>query len=477
MTLKFYLSENVYSANIQTMEELARELKKIAKKAGTDNPLFDQAWSKLYNCMLKNRFQDFKIENRFDVRALSLALTSKIKGHENIHVTRALLDQVSETIPNGSNLFIESMLQFFLSNFNRIEDVDSVGDWLIRERKRKKLSKAPEDKVLCSNGPTFLAKEAIRKKTDFEQQFKYWNLDHYATGDFKKLAQSVYFVEQLQQIPSNQPHALLDEITKEGVRNSRYDENSLIGHVALRILIDRAPKQNVNESWQNAVIAIAGDPRIPSNHHRYIKWWSQVSAEQSKKVRGWLSKLDLKLFLEALEDYSRSSNDEDMMRMFPSRKHFLEGLHESGAIVHTKLYLSNKAIKYIKKNYKPEHIPDYSRVIDGDRSIIYAELANGHMIEGSHNCQIWFYKELHSSAPVLQYGAKRENYRSLTTGLNERMERFGYGSFAHFTHLPTSYSWQRRSIEALRNMNVQIKPSDVLSKDDYNKYKRLYGVL
>ena len=161
MILEFYLSENVYSANIQTMEELTRELKKIAKKAGTDNPLFEQAWSKLYNCMLRNRFHDFKIENRFDVRALSLALTSKIKGHENIRVTSALLDQVSLTIPNGSNLFIESMLQFFLSNFNSIEDIDSIGNWLIRERKRKKLSQTPEDKVLCSNGPTFLAKEAI----------------------------------------------------------------------------------------------------------------------------------------------------------------------------------------------------------------------------------------------------------------------------------------------------------------------------
>lgn len=474
--MKFYLNENVISDDLQKMDALKGDLKKIAKKAGTDNPLFEQAWSKLYNLMLRDRFKDFKIENRFDVRALSLALTSKIKGYENIHITRYLLDQVSFVIPNGSSLFIESLLQFFLSNFNRIEDINSIGDWLIKERKQKKLSKLPEEELLCQNGPTFIAREAIRKQTDFEKQFKYWDLDHYAAGDFMKLAQSVYYVEQLKLIPINQSHPLLDEITKESVRNSRYDENSLIGHVAMRILIDRAPIRNVHESWQNAIIAIAGDPRIPSNHHRYIKWWSQLSIEQNKKVRGWLSKLDLKLFLEALEDFSKSSNDEDMMRMFPSRKHFLEGLHESGAIIHTKLYLSNNAIRYIKKNYKSEHIPDYSRVIDGDRSIIYAELTNGHMIEGSHNCQIWFYKELHSTAPVLQFGTQEEPYRSLTIGLNERMSQFGCDSFAHFTHVPTSYSWQRRSIEALRNLNVRIRPMDVLSNEDYNDYKRIYGV-
>ncbi|MEI8647018.1 EH signature domain-containing protein [Paraglaciecola sp. Hal342] len=95
-----------------------------------------------------------------------------------------------------------------------------------------------------------------------------------------------------------------------------------------RILIDRAPKQGVDESWQNAVIAIAGDPRVPKSHPRYMKWWSQLTNAQSKKVQGWLSKLDLKLFLEALEDYSKSSRDDDMIRMFPSRKHFLEGMHK-----------------------------------------------------------------------------------------------------------------------------------------------------
>ncbi|GAC31730.1 EH signature domain-containing protein [Paraglaciecola polaris] len=474
--MTFFLSDSVYRNNILIMEQLTKEQKSIAKKAGTDNPKFEAAWSKLFNLLSRDCFDLFSIEDRFDVRALSIALTANSQLRSAIKINKTLLNKVSEVLPSGSNLFMESLFQYFLSNFNSINDPNEIGDWLCKERKRKGLFHSAEEKILCSEGPTFLAKQAIKLETNFEQQVKNWQLDLYASGDFVKQSQSIYFVEQLQNIPVNQPHDLLEEVSKKSVANSRYDASDLIGHVALRILIDRAPSQNVDESWQNAVIAIAGDPRVPKSHPRYSKWWSQLTKIQSKKVQGWLSKLDLKLFLEALEDYSKSSRDNDMMRMFPSRKHFLEGMHEAGTIVHTKLYLSKKADKYIRKNYKPEHIPDYSIVEDGDRSIIYAELTNGHMIEGSHNCQIWFYRNLHESAPVVKFGRQRERYRSLTVGLNETMYKYGCEAYDNFTHSPSNFSWQRRSIEVLQAIGVQIKASDVLSTSDYNKYKRFYGV-
>lgn len=475
--MKFFLSDEAYRKNITVLEVLTAEQKAIAKKAGTDNPKFEVAWTKLLNLLSRNRFDLFRIDNRFDVRALSIVLTANKKLRSNIKIDRELLSEVSVVIPNGSNLFIESLFQYFLSDFDSIENPDAIGDWLCKERKRKRLRKGIEEKLLCLEGPIFMAKQAIKREIIFEQQVKYWGLDQYASGDFIKRAQSVYFVEQLQNIPVNQPHELLEEISKQNVANSRYDSEDLIGHVALRILIDRSPAQNVHESWQNAVIAIAGDPRVPKNHPRYIKWWSQLNPQQSKKVQSWLSKLDLKLFLEALEDYSKSTRDEDMMRMFPSRKHFLEGMHESGAILHTKLYLSQDAHRYIRKNYRPEHVPDYSIVEDGDRSIIYAELTKGHMIEGSHNCQIWFYKNLHETAPVLQFGKQRLRYDDLTGRMSRQMYARGCSVFEHFSHLSSdTFKWQQKSVIALRKMGVQIKASDVLSEEEYKKYKRMYGV-
>ncbi|CUS49190.1 MAG: EH signature domain [Idiomarinaceae bacterium HL-53] len=474
--MKFTLSDEVYRHNIKRLSKLAEEQRNLAKRAGTHNPKFEAAWSRLFNLLSSGQFDRFTIENRFDVRALAIALTDKPDLRKKITITHNLLESVNAILPRGSSLFIESLYQFFLSDFDSIDDANMIGAWLCAERRRKKIFLDSEDKILCADGPTFIAKQAIQRNTAFNQQIKYWQLDRYASGDFIKRAQAVYFVEQLQNIPVNQPHELLEEVSKKQVAESRYDENDLIGHVALRILIDRAPPQNIHESWQNAVIAIAGDPRVPRSHPRFIKWWGQLSQQQAKKVQGWLSKLDLKLFLEALEDYSMSSRDTDMMRMFPSRKHFLEGMHEAGVITHTKLYLSRNADRYIRKNYKAEHIPDYSIVNDGDRSIIYAELTRGHMIEGSHNCQIWFYKELHESAPVLQFGTQRQAYRSLTIGLNQKMYRYGCEAFDNFNHSPANFSWQRRSIKTLTKLGVNLKASDVLSDEDYKRYKRIYGV-
>ncbi|ABK50005.1 conserved hypothetical protein [Shewanella sp. ANA-3] len=474
--MKFFLSDEAYKKNIKIMDSLTLEQKSIARKAGTGNPLFEAAWKKLHTLLQQNRFKDFNIEDRFDIRALSVALTGDMKLRHGIDISSALLIKVSKIIPHGSNLFIESLLQFFLSDFNLIKDPNAVGAWLSQERQRKGLNKGLEVKIFCSDGPTFFAQQAIKRNINFEAQVHSWGLDAYASGDFIKQAKSIYFVEQLQKIPVNEPHKLLEEVSKQVIAEGRYDADDLVGHVALRILIDRAPSKNVHDSWRDAVIAIAGDPRVPRSHARYIKWWSQLTSQQIKKVQGWLSKLDLKLFLEALEDYSISSRDDAMMRMFPSRKHFLEGLHESGAIVHTKLYLSKKALFYVKRHYKAEHIPEYSIVEDGDISVIYAELSNGHMVEGSHNCQIWFYKKLHESAPVLQFDKQKKTYRSLTLGLNEQMYRYGCEASDHFSHSPANFSWQRRALEALNKMGLKIRASDVLSGTDYNQYKRLYGV-
>lgn len=475
--MKFSLSDDIYIKRVKKLEILSAELKEIAKKAGTDNPKFERAWSILLNLLSTDRFDQFKIEDRFDVRALSIALTGKKELRKRIEINSEILDRVSTVIPKGSNLFNENLFQFFLSDFDSIKEPDVVGRWLHTERKRKSLSRAGEEKILHSDGPTYIAKQAIERDVNFAQQVSHWGLNEYSSGDFLKRAQSVYFVEQLKSIPVNEPHDLLEEVSKPNVANSRYDSEDLIGHVALRILIDRAPTHNVHESWQNAVIAIAGDPRVPKGHPRYSKWWSQLNQQQSKKVQSWLSKLDLKLFLEALEDYSKSSRDSDMMRMFPSRKHFLEGMHEADTIVHTKLYLSKKADRYIRLNYKAEHVPDYSIVEDGERSIIYAELTRGHMIEGSHNCQIWFYKNLHESAPVLEFGTQRIKYEDLTGRLNRRMYSLGCSAFDHFAHSSSeTYKWQQKSVNTLKQMGVKIKASDVLSEEDYKKYKRMYGV-
>jgi hypothetical protein len=474
--MKFFLSDSIYKSNIAVLKKQQIKLAEITKKAGTSNPKFDMAWNKLFVLLNTNLFEQYNIDNRFDVRALAIALNANANLRNKINITKPLLDRVASVVPNGSSLFNDALYQYFLTDFDGIEDLDFVGQWLKNEREKKNQAHIYDKFILTSNGPKTLAKDAIDNKLSFAHQTRRAEIDGYASGQFLKRALSIYYVEQLKVIPVNQPDALLDEVGVPEVFNAKYDDNELIGHKVLNILLKRAPKQDIHESWQNTIIAIAGDPRIPNSHPNFLKWWSHIPEDQIKKVRGWLSKLDLKLFLDALEAFSESSFDTEMKRMFPSRKKFLEGMHDVGAILHTKLYLSRQADQYIQKNYKPEHIPEYSIVEDGERSIIYAELTNGHMVEGSHNCQIWFYRNLHESAQVLQYGKQRVSYRSLTMGLDEKMDRYGCAAYDNFTHSPSNYSWQHRSVNTLREIGVKIRAADVLVASDYKVYKRLHGV-
>jgi hypothetical protein len=288
-------------------------------------------------------------------------------------------------------------------------------------------------------------------------------------------AQRIYYVEQLKNIPINQPHDLLTEVQKPDVFKAKFDEAELLGHQVLKILISRAPTHNIDDSWRNTVMAIAGDPRIPVGHPRYINWWSHVSKDLISKVEGWLSGLELKLFLEALEDFSYSSYDQDMKRMFPSRKKFLEGLYDKKLIKKTKLYMSRRMADFLNGKYKKEHLPDFSIVKDGEKSIIYVDLENAHMVEGSHQCQLWIYRSLHESAPVLQNGIQYKSYRSLTIGLHESMERQGQGAYDYFTHSPTNFSWQKRAVKSLKDLRVSVTMKDVLTPNEYSVFVRRFG--
>ncbi len=288
-------------------------------------------------------------------------------------------------------------------------------------------------------------------------------------------AKRIYYVEKLKTIAVNQPHEILSEIQRKSVFESRYDEHALLGHKALETLIERAPHGNISDAWLNVILAIGGDPRIPSHHPKYIKWWSHIPSALINKVRGWLSKLDLRLFLEALEAYSESSGKADLKRMYPSRKRFLEGLFDAGLISHTRLYLSYDAARYLKTHYKKEHLPSYSNV-DGDKSIIYVQLGDRHLVEGSHSCYLWVYRSLSSTAIVFNYDKQNVSYYDLTSGMGARMTQEGHAPVDNIQHNPTNFSWQRKAISQLKAINVPITMKQVLTEADYNAFVRRFGV-
>jgi len=472
-SLSFELPDNPFGANAKILSSLVTDLKKITKGAGKDNDKFKVAWAKLFNAIQNKQSLEQVLVDKVDIRVLGFALTTEYKN--KIRITENVLNRIDSIVDKPSSLFIQDVFQYYLNDFDKVDNINFLSQWLIKARKTRSMTQWYDEELLTPNGAKWVAERAILKEKDFDQVSHDLELDQFQSGEFMKSAQRIYYVKQLKNIPVNQPHELLVEVQKTNVFKAKFDDSELLGHQVLKILIERAPIHDIDNSWLNTIMAIAGDPRISVSNPRYAMWWSHISGELVAKVKGWLSGLDLKLFLEALEDYSFSSSELDMRRMFPARKKFLEGLYNEKLIKNTKLYMCWHMAHYLNRKYKKEHLPDFSIVKDGEKSIIYVDLGNAHLIEGSHQCQLWIYKSLHESAPVLHLGKQQHSYRSLTKGLHEAMEGYGQGAYDYFTHSPTNFSWQKRAVQSLKDLSVPVTMKDVLTPDDYRVFVRRFG--
>ena len=151
-------------------------------------------------------------------------------------------------------------------------------------------------------------------------------------------------------------------------------------------------------------------------------------------------------------------------------------MFDKGYITNTRLYLSKGAEEYLLTNYKREELPKYSRVIRGDISIVHVQLGRVHLIEGSHNCYLWIYKKLHSSAVVFDYDETNVGYYTLTKALDAAMGTKGCPAVARIQHNPSGFSWQQKAIEELNRIGINVKARDVMSNDASAAFKRLYGI-
>lgn len=472
--LEFKLPDNLLQEQIEQLDQLCDDLEYLASKAGTENNKFKLAYSSMVAAIQNNKSLIKELDQPIKIRALAMLLQSE--WSERINLTSRTFEKIFKIKPLPSPLFIQSVFQYYLTEYDHLKNRSYIADWLLQAMKKRKMYKTFHSELLSSNGPKWLANQCIVKKRDFVNQVEFLKLDTYAAGRYLTVAKQMYFIEQLKLIPSNKPHDLLLEVQKESVFNIEYNPSFLLGHKILEILIKRAPVSDIDVSWLNVVMAIAGDPRISKSHPKYIKWWSQLDNGLIHKVRGWLSRLDLKLFLEALENYSEQSGKEDLKRMFPSRKYFLEGLHNRGVITHTRLYLSRDAATYLERIYKGEDLPSYSIVSNGDKSIIHVELGDSHIIEGSHSCYLWIYKRMHRSSIVFDYSIEKASYSSLTVDLSHKMRLKKTPHLTNITHNLVNFGWQHEAIKSLNSIDVAISAQDVLSDKDYKLYKRRYGV-
>jgi hypothetical protein len=485
--INFSLPEWEPKRDFAIYDSVTDALKKMQKKTGFQSEAFKKSCNAIYSKVKDGKVLEVPslIRKPLDVRALTTLWLSDMFFNK-CPVTKELIDALYNPRRVLSKLVVQQLLRLFFQRFEQVGDLDALIHCLHKELSghAKQLNASSlgklihhKEKIISHEGPSWIAKTAIAEQSDLDIFIDKIGLKSFADTRFYSICQNHYYLEQLRVLEPGQTHPLLEEIIKPSVYESPYNQTEMLGHEILRILIDRAPKEGVDEKWQGVILTIAGDPRIAKTAPKYQRWWSALSQQQIQKVRGWLSRFDLLLFLKVLEDYGQTNGKEDMNRMFPARKKFLEGLFDQGLVEDSRLFINKNAEYYLKKNYKINELPYYSIVADSNRSMIYLKIKGRHMIEGTHNFKLWLFEDLPPDSQIFNYEERYFTPKELTT----KLESSFYNYFHGFNKKPPvaishNGDWQHKAIDAFYDIGVRINPEKVLTEQNYKTYKRKYGL-
>lgn len=471
--LEFVINAHTSVEQLKRLTQQTNVLEAMATKAGTGSKKYMRALRELEQAAQYKKPLYPLIDSKIRLRALPAV----IRDYPEV-LTAEVLKQVERIAPKPSLALLEALTQFFFVRFSEAFKIAGFATWLQEARKVRGIAQEYDTRLFSEQGAKWLAESAIDSQVPLESRLTALGLGFIQAGDFKQAAQNIYYLEQLKTIPADQNHELLDELAKPSVAQSPYSDGRLLGHEVLSIVISRSSASTPHQAWQDVVMKIAGDPRVSVANEKYQRWWQHIDSELVKKVRGWLSKYDLRLFLEALNDFKETTGNDELMRMYPARKQFMEGLLNKGLVQHTRLFLSDKAAKFLKSNYDSSTLPRFE-IVDDDqnksRSVIHIQLDGAHIVEGSHSFYLWVYKSLTNDAVVSNYSRRRFSTSELAKGMAYTQESAGMPMPANIQHNPQS--WQRRAVEELHERGVDIELKDVLSGAEYHDQRRRYGVI
>ena len=477
--------------DFRVLREAQKKAEKIGKSAGHGSSRFKEARLRLKDAALSggNNHLISQMHQAIDARACTDLLASDAKFVEEIVVTRELLVRIGALRSPMSRLALTQLIRSFFLHFDEVAESSDLSDWcrflqlqlrpFAEKAGRSELKTYAEHANLLfqTNGPACVVERAIDSQVDFDVLVQRYCLTGFSDGRYLTLCRYQYYLQTLNDIEVGADHPVLKEICSEDVVNSRYSDDKLLGHAILETLIDRSDSSAITREWQSVILSIAGDPRVPRTHASYQKWWTLLGEKRIAKMRGWLSRLDLKIFLRILEQSAKDGSNEEMERMFVSRKRFMEGLLNQGHVTESRLFLSDQAIQYLNRHYRRNELPGFAKVASPKTSMIYLNIAGKvHMIEGSHSFKLKLMDKLPKSSHVSDYGVDRFRDSDFRTNIafryyREFNGRDGLLELTHDIHL----NWQQKAIEYLREKDISIEVGMMIDRSQIRGYKYKFG--
>lgn len=464
----------------------------ILRNAGKGSDVFVEVCKRLERLLRSRQTEMIPkiIREPVDVRALTY-MFSRPEFHRLAKITKPMLDSLYNPGPRLGLISLFQMVSFFFKYFDQLGEPEIFDHvcWILRQELENQKSRNTgqeiasllrnRDLLFTRNGPRDLVAYAKSQGAELESIFRQLFLQNYHDTRFHEVCRYQYYLETLRRLTVGKSDPVLIEVCKPEVHNAPYGKGRLLGHEILTILIERSLVQTISDEWRAVILSIAGDPRAPEASPRFRKWWAILGVDLQKKVMSWLSGFDLKLFLEALENYGLASENQDLQRMFKARKVFLEGLHKQGLIGGSRLFVGGAPERYLLENYKKDELPEYAKVSDTYRSMIYLQIGHCHMVEGSHSFKLWLFPWLPSDTKIMSYAKKSFSPRELSYGLeNLYWQEVGDGAKkpVSIVHHP-DLTWQATAINFLQSEGIYPDVEKLLEPNSYHAYKRRFGLL
>lgn len=482
---------------LHSWTRLLARAQQLEGKAGSSDA-FERMLAVFREMVRTGRFDGFKplLGKRLAARALTwLWLHDEVIGPRLLN-TRLLNTLIDAQQPRLTRITLVQLVQLYYRQFDRLDDQDKNAEeslrGVIEAHLRTQLNALPEprtpslrpdaltqlkqhgDWLLGIDGPLALARHVREQGSELGTTFESYGLAGLDSGRYGDICRAHFYLETLRGLAPGEWDDVLDELLKPSVSKAPYEGDKRIGHAALEIMIDRAGEAP-GYDWQNFILNLAGDPRIASSSPNYRQWWLPLGEERINQVRGWLSKEDLRLFLQAVEQYGNESGKEDLQRMFPARKTFLEGLFKLGLIRHTRLMLGRNAQQSVRKILGAEVKTNFAQMDSSmnDKAVIYLDCGDFHLVEGSHSFKIWVYLAQPGQA-IKSYDRNTFSHFDLTIQLPKDYKKLypslGYEAVTH------NGSWQRKVFDFLAGNGIAVDIEQLLSKKDYRDYLNRFGI-
>lgn len=478
---------------IEHWTALESKAAEMSEAAGS-NDAFENAVAELRNMASTGQFGRLveMLRRRIVARALTWLWLNDEQFSSKMLNPRLLETLVEAQAPRFTRMTLQQLAQLYFRRFDQLDKQHDVRE-LLERILQQQLEKIPPLKIQSSwvdplvtlkreaswllslDGPAMLAKRVQKDDRELGETFQELGLQGFDDGRYGDVCRTHFYLDTLRNLPVGASDPVFSELLKPLVHMAPFEGSKRIGHVALEILIDRV-LQDPSEAWQDFIISLAGDPRIASSARNYREWWQPLGEARIQKVRAWLSKEDLRVFLQAVEQYGIESQNDELKRMFPSRKIFLEGLFKLKLIRNTRLLLGSRASQSVKRILGKDVTTSFAKM-DGsmnDKAVIYLDCGDFHIVEGSHSFKIWVYLATPSDS-LRSYEKNTFSHFDLINAIpadyRKLYPRLPYEGFVH-----TPGTWQRRVLAFLASNGVGLDIEQLFSPEDYKRELMVFGL-